>query len=125
LTQLKVLYVEDDPDIRELAELSLQMDPTLEVRIAASGAEALQVLSAWKADVILLDVMMPQMDGPSLLAAIRSDAAGPQPHAVFITARALPAEVERLKALGALGVITKPFDALRLAREVRRLAEAA
>ena len=101
------------------------MDPTLDVRIAASGAEALQVLSGWKADIVLLDVMMPQMDGPSLLAAIRADPAGPQPHAVFITARALPAEVERLKALGALGVITKPFDALGLAREVRRLAEAA
>lgn len=117
--------MEDDPDIRELAELALQMDASLEVRVAASGAEALRVLAGWTPDLILLDVMMPQMDGPSLLAAIRANPAGPQPHAVFITARALPAEVARLKSLGALGVITKPFDAMRLAGEVRRLAETA
>lgn len=121
MSPLKVLYVDDDADIREVAELCLQMDEDLEVRIAASGPEALALLESWRADIVMLDVMMPQMDGPMLLAEIRARD-GVQPAALFITARVLPDELAQLMALGVAGVITKPFDPIGLAAEVRRLA---
>ena len=120
MTTLKILYVDDDADIREVAELCLQMDGDLDVRVAASGVEALALLDSWEADIVMLDVMMPQMDGPTLLAAIRARPGG-QPKALFITARALPDELSQLMALGVAGVITKPFDPIGLAGEVRRL----
>jgi len=122
MTMLRVLYVDDDPDIREAAELCLRMDPDIEVQVADSGAAALALLAtdAPRPDVVLLDVMMPQMDGPALLAAIRARP-GAQPPAIFMTARAMPEERARLMALGAVGVITKPFNPLGLAAEVRGL----
>ena len=68
---LKLLYVDDDDDIRELATFSLALDPHIEVTIAASGADALQVIGKTRFDAVLLDVMMPEMDGPGVLAAMR------------------------------------------------------
>lgn len=120
---LKLLYVDDDADIREVTQISLALDPSLEVRTAASGAEALDIVAAdaWRPQALLLDVMMPDMDGPAVLAAIRERGHGDAPKAIFITARVRPAEIARLMAHGALGVITKPFDPLTLAAEVRRI----
>lgn len=119
---LKLLYVDDDDDIREVAELSLSMDPDVEVRTAASGAEALAVLEGdWRPDAVLFDVMMPDLDGPSALARWRALEAPAATPAIFVTARALPGEPERLMALGAVGVITKPFDPVSLAADVRRI----
>ena len=91
------------------------MDSHLEVRLAESGAEALQALSTFEADV-----MMPVMDGPTLLGEIQKRE-GRQPAAIFITARVLPAEIAHFRAMGVAGVITKPFDPITLAAEVRRL----
>ena len=123
MAQLTILYVDDDEDIRDVAELSLQMDPGIEVRTAASGPEAMAVLEAWEPDLLMLDVMMPDMDGPTLLAAIRARPGRTAPPAIFITARVLAAELAQLEALGVAGVITKPFDPLTLAAQVRlRLA---
>jgi two-component system OmpR family response regulator len=118
---LKVLYVDDEADIREVAAMSLEMDPGMEVRTAQSGADALALLDAgdWTPDVLLLDVMMPAMDGPTLLKAIRTRRALDGAPAIFITARAQQQERERFIAAGAVGVIAKPFDPLTLAREVR------
>lgn len=119
---LKLLYVDDDADIREVAELSLAMDPGVEVRTAASGAEALAVLDGdWRPDAVLFDVMMPDVDGPTAFARWRAREAPAATPAIFVTARALPSEAERLMGLGAAGVITKPFDPLSLAAEVRRI----
>jgi two-component system OmpR family response regulator len=120
---LKLLYVDDDDDIREVAELSLQMDADIDVRSASSGAKAIAMLAQrdWRPDALLLDVMMPEMDGPAVLAAIRAQAEFSEVPAIFITARVLPGDVERLRGLGAVGVIPKPFDPLRLAADVREL----
>jgi CheY-like chemotaxis protein len=118
---VKVLYVDDEPDIREVATMSLEMDPELEVRALESGVQALELLEAdgWRPDLIMLDVMMPDIDGPTTLQRLRAL----PPHAttpvVFITARAQPEERARFLALGALGVITKPFDPMTLAQQVR------
>lgn len=124
MSALKILYVDDEPDIREVATLSLEMDPDLEVRTAGSAQEALALLDAgdWTPDLLLLDVMMPGADGPTLLAAIRERPAFDAAPAVFITARAQRQESERLAGLGAIAVIAKPFDPMTLASEVKAAA---
>ena len=118
MSGLKVLYVDDEPDIREVATLSLQLDPRIEVRAAGSGDEALEVFARgdWTPDVVLLDVMMPVMDGPGVLKALRETGAATP--VVFITARAQSHERGRLMDLGALGVISKPFDPMSLAKDL-------
>lgn len=105
---MRILYVDDEPDIREIAVFSLQLDPSMEVRSCESGAEALQVAAEWKPDLILLDVMMPGMDGPTTLARLQEQEPTADVPVVFITARTQPAEIERFKALGAQGVIASP-----------------
>ncbi|HEX4196462.1 MAG TPA: response regulator [Caulobacteraceae bacterium] len=125
MSPLKVLYVDDEPDIREVATLSLQLDPTIEVRAAESGPEALALIvrGDWAADVVLLDVMMPGMDGPGVLKALRE--MGVTTPVVFITARAQSHERGWLIDLGALGVMTKPFDPMSLAKDLRAVLSAA
>ncbi len=118
---LTILYVDDDDDIREVAELSLQMDSAIDVRTAASGAEALDVIEHWVPDVVMLDVMMPQMDGPTLLSRIREKTSPRQPVAIFITARIMEKDLAALQALDIAGIITKPFNPLTLADQVRKL----
>jgi DNA-binding response OmpR family regulator len=115
---VNVLYVDDEGDLRELAHLSLELDPEMRVTTAASGAAALEHLRQAAVDVVLLDVMMPKMDGPSVLATLRAEI-GMNPPVIFVTARALPDERRRLLDLGALDVIIKPFDPTALARDVR------
>ena len=127
MPNLKVLYVDDEADIREVAAMSLEMDPDIEVRTAGSGAEALGLLERgdWRPHLLLLDVMMPTMDGPGLLKEIRSRPAVADIPAVFITARAHPHERQQFISAGAVEVIAKPFDPLTLAAEVRAVAERA
>ncbi len=115
----RILYVDDEPDIREVAAMSLELDPEFEVRTAASGVEALPLASEWKPDLILLDVMMPVMDGPTTFARLRGQPDTAAIPVVFITARTQAQEVEGFKSLGAKGVIAKPFDPMSLASTVR------
>jgi CheY-like chemotaxis protein len=112
---VRVIYVDDEADIREVAVLSLGLDPDLEVRACASGLELIAEAATWRPDIILLDVMMPGMDGPTTLAGLRRDPALAKIPVVFITARTQAHEIERFVALGAAGVITKPFDPMTLA----------
>ncbi|NJC41682.1 CheY-like chemotaxis protein [Brevundimonas alba] len=119
---LKILHVDDEPDIREVAALSLEMDPEVEVRSAASGDEALEILGGGlRPDVILLDVMMPRLDGPGTLAQLRELTGLEATPVIFMTARAQAHEHGRFIDLGAIGVIVKPFDPMTLARQVRDL----
>jgi CheY-like chemotaxis protein len=115
----RVLYVDDDPDIREVVELSLALDPTLSVRTCASGAEAIACAPEWHPDIILCDVMMPVMSGPATLAKLRDHPSTVDTPVVFMTARAQTKELALLKSLGVSGVITKPFDPMTLAELVR------
>jgi two-component system, OmpR family, response regulator len=118
---LKVLYVDDDDDIRTVAVMSLGLDPTMLVHEASSGAAALELLrgGGWRPDVALLDVMMPDMDGPTLLQHIRALPGHAALPVIFMTARARREDLDRYAALGARGVITKPFDPLMLPAEIR------
>ncbi|HYF41529.1 MAG TPA: response regulator [Ramlibacter sp.] len=120
-----VLYVEDDPDIRTIAVLALEKVGKLTVRACASGPEALAAAPSFQADLLLLDVMMPGMDGPTTLARLRELPQTAQTPVVFMTAKVQPAEAEHYRALGAIGVISKPFEPMRLAQQLRDLWTAA
>ena len=118
---MKVLIIDDENDIRRIARLGLERVGKMQVVDAASGADGLVKARAEKPDVVLLDVMMPGQDGPATLKSLRSDPETAAIPVIFLTAKALTDEVERLRALGAKGVLTKPFDAMTLAEQVRAL----
>ena len=120
-TLARVLYVEDEPDIQAVASIALQAVGGFTVQICSSGEEALREVMAFQPDLILLDVMMPGMDGPGTLAALRATPGLEQIPVVFMTAKVQPSEVEHYKSLGALDVIPKPFDPMKLADQVRRI----
>jgi two-component system OmpR family response regulator len=117
----RVLLVEDDPDIQVVASLALAELGGLTVEICGSGAETLGAVQAFRPDLILLDVMMPDMDGITALKALREDPVLGDTPVVFMTARAQPHEVAHYRNLGSLGVITKPFEPESLAEKVRCL----
>lgn len=119
MTCLRILHVDDEPDIREVVELSLGLDPAFSVRSCASGGDALTAAAEWPPDLILCDVMMPVMDGPATLARLRESPRTAHIPVVFMTARAQTRELEHFKSLGATGVISKPFDPMTLAASVR------
>ncbi len=121
MSRVRLLHVDDDSDILELVTYSIRLDPLFEVRCAASGAAALACLGAFTPDVILLDVMMPSMDGRQTLEAIRQLPEHVATPVIFLTARAFREDNARLIALGAKGVITKPFDPMTLARDIRKI----
>ena len=116
---IPVLYVDDDADIREIAEMALSLDPDLEVRTSASGSDALALVEQWKPQLILLDLMMPDLDGPATLRLLRQNSSLDEVPVVFITARTSSRDVESLLASGAAGVLAKPFDVMTLAAQCR------
>lgn len=122
-TLQRVLYVEDEPDIQAVARLALEMVGGLTVHICSSGEQALLEAPAFEPQLILLDVMMPGMDGPGTLGALLERPALMDVPVVFMTAKVQPQEVVHYTQLGALGVIAKPFDPMSLASQVRRLWE--
>ena len=115
---MKVLIIDDEADVRRIASLSLVHVGRFEVVEASGGREGVAVAHAEKPDVILLDVMMPGMDGPTTFAALRDDPATRDIPIVFVTARAMSAELEPLRSLGAKGVLTKPFNAMTLPKDL-------
>ena len=116
---MRVLYVDDEPDIRDVAEIALGLDAGMIVETAASGEEAIGKASRCRPDVILLDVMMPEMDGPTALARLKAKPETRDIPVVFITARTQGPELERFRSMGAAAVISKPFDPMLLAAQVR------
>jgi CheY-like chemotaxis protein/HPt (histidine-containing phosphotransfer) domain-containing protein len=119
----RILYVEDEPDIRTIALAVLRKRGGYEVTACASGREAIAAAPTARADLILLDVMMPGMDGPTTLAALRELPETAATPVIFMTAKVMSADVAHLRGLGALEVIAKPFDPLTLAQQVARAWE--
>ncbi len=119
----RVLYVEDEQDIRTVAKLALEMVGGFQVKICSSGEDAVREAVAFAPDMILLDVMMPGMDGPTTMQHLRGLPELAQVPVVFMTAKVQAAEIAQYKALGAKGVIPKPFDPMTLAAQVRALWE--
>lgn len=125
MRSFRVLHVDDEPDIREIVELSLGLDADLVTRTCASGQEALTVAALWLPDLIVLDVMMPVMDGPTTLARLRENPDTAAIPIVFMTACAQSRELDLFRSLGAAGLVLKPFDPLTLAASIRRYLEPA
>lgn len=118
--RLKVIYVDDEEDIRTIVEMALSLDPDLEVRLAASGRQALETLAGgFSPDIALLDMMMPEMSGRDLLARMRAMPRFAALPILYVTASARQDDIDRYVSEGADGVITKPFDPLTLARITR------
>ena len=115
MSAVRILHVDDEPDIREIVDMSLALNREFEVRACASGEEAITAAAEWRPKLILLDVMMPGMDGPTTLTNLRKNPKTSAIPVVFMTARAQTREVEQISALGAQGVISKPFDPMTLA----------
>lgn len=117
----RILMVEDEPDIQTVARLALETVGGFTVAACDSGEQALAMAPAFGPDLILLDVMMPGMDGPSTLTALRRIPALQSVPVVFMTAKVQPQEVESFMGLGAEAVIAKPFDPMALADQVRAI----
>jgi CheY-like chemotaxis protein len=115
---IRILHVDDEPDMREVVELSLGLQPDFVTRSCGSGNEALAIAVDWKPDLILLDMMMPQMGGVATLTRLRIDPESSMP-VVFMTGFRKTRETQYFRSLGAAGVIFKPFEPRTLAASVR------
>lgn len=116
-----ILMVEDDADIRKIVQISLEQLGGFKLDICHSGLAALDRLKADKPDLLILDVMMPVMDGPTVLREIRKSTVLQDIPAIFMTAKVQAHEIQHYLALGVLGVIHKPFDPLTLPEQIRTL----
>ena len=117
---MKLLYVEDEADIREIAEYALE-DEGFEIVFCASGEQAMEQAGDFQPEVILLDIMMPGMDGPTTLKNLREVPGLETTPVIFLTAKVQPNEIQDFIALGAIDVIPKPFDPMTLAEQIREI----
>lgn len=121
MTELKILYVEDEPDIRDIAKMSLESLGGFTITECRGGAEAVEKALGFMPDLFLLDVMMPGMNGPETLLKLREIPDFVQTPVIFMTAKVQAAELNEYMALGALGIIPKPFDPMTLPDEIRTM----
>lgn len=118
-----ILCVDDEDDILQVAKLALEVVGGLRVSLCAGSKSAVEEAARLQPDLILLDVMMPERDGPATLKALRAEPASAAIPVVFMTAKVQPAEVAHYLSLGALGVISKPFDPMLLSDQIKNLWE--
>jgi CheY-like chemotaxis protein len=111
----RIMLVEDDPDVQTIASMALIDIGEFDLIVCSSGREAVEQVARMRPQMILLDVMMPDMDGPTTLDEIRRLPLAIQPPIIFMTAKVQPQEQQRYLSLGAIEVIAKPFDPVSLA----------
>lgn len=116
-----IMLVDDEADIRTIAELALVSIGGWNVALAESGQDALTQLAKQTVDLVLLDVMMPDMDGPTVLRRMRDSETLAHIPIIFMTAKVQRREIDHFIELGALGVIGKPFDPMQVSEEIRRI----
>lgn len=121
MTLDRILYVEDEPILQKVTRVTLEKLGGFTVDVAATGLEALDKVESFHPDLILLDVMMPGMDGPATLERLRQTPAARSLPVVFITAKAQPQEIARFQAMDVAGVLTKPFDPSALCADLRAI----
>jgi CheY-like chemotaxis protein len=114
----RILMIDDEDDIREVAKISLEMVGGWEVLVARSGAEGLAKAQAENPDAILLDVMMPEMDGPTTFRKLQEDPVTQKIPVILMTAKVQAADRQRFNKLGVTSVIVKPFDPMQLPSQV-------
>ena len=116
---IKLLHVEDDADIREIAKMALELSGDFEVMQCECGEDALALTASYTPDVLLLDMMMPGMTGRQTLEKLRENPVFDAIPAIFMTARAQPNELDELRSIGATEVISKPFDPMSLSDQIK------
>ena len=122
MSELKrILYAEDEADIQAVAKLALEVVGGFELRVCSTGEEAIECVVAFAPDLFLLDVMMPGLDGPDTLKALRALPEMADVPCIFMTAKVQPNEVAEYKDLGALDVIAKPFDPMALSNKINEI----
>jgi CheY-like chemotaxis protein len=117
----RVLLIDDEDDIREVAGMSLETVAGWTTMAARSGREGVKIAAEQQPDAILLDVMMPDMDGPSTFRNLQESLATKSIPVIFLTAKAQTREQRGFRELGAHGVISKPFDPLTLADQISEI----
>ncbi len=117
----KILYVEDDADIRKIVSMSLELVGDYTVAACGSCADALEMVDDFAPDLLLLDVMMPDVDGPATLRALRRREGTADTPAVFITAKVQAGDMAHYKQLGVFDVIIKPFDPMMLSDRIGQI----
>ncbi|SRR6266852_3544971 len=120
----KVMVVEDDPDIQTVVRLSLKMRGVADVLVVENGEECLAQVTTYKPEVILLDVMMPRLDGYETCRRLKENPATRSIPVIFLTAKAQQYEIGRGLEMGATGYLTKPFDPMMLHSQIIELLEA-
>lgn len=116
-----VACVDDDADILFIAEIALQTVGKFRASLLHGPHQALRELATIKPDLLLLDVMMPELDGPAVLKEMQQDPVLARIPVIFMTARVQSSEIDYYLALGAIGVVAKPFDPMTLAEEIRTI----
>ena len=122
---LKILIIDDDDDIRDIALICLERDPGLTTRAVESGSAGLAMAAQWQPDLILLDIVMPEMDGPMTVKKLACDPLTRQIPVVFLSARSDTHALAAAMSDSIAGIIAKPFDPVTLAQQVRHHAESA
>ena len=120
-TLSRILYVEDDADIREVVTMSLQMLGKFQVAGCDSCAAALDLVDEFNPELLLLDVMMPDVDGPATLRVLRERVSAERAPAIFITAKVEAGDMQRYKKMGVLDVIVKPLDTMGLPGQIEQI----
>ncbi|GAB4199209.1 MAG: response regulator [Coleofasciculaceae cyanobacterium] len=121
MTTKKVLVIDDEDGIREIIQICLEAAAGWDVLTAASGSEGLATAQAEQPDAILLDVMMPDMDGPATFRQLQANTATQHIPTILLTAKAKISEQQQFIDLGVTGVITKPFKAQDLVNQIRQI----
>jgi two-component system, OmpR family, response regulator len=117
----KICYVEDDADIQQIVRMSLERIGKMTIEIVGDPTRAVETIIAFKPDLVMLDWMMPVMDGPAVLRKMREHAETKDLPVVFITAKASQRELDELRAMGAAGTISKPFSPKDLPDQLRSI----
>ncbi|NOQ14230.1 MAG: response regulator [Methyloprofundus sp.] len=114
----QILIVDDEADIRSVVQITLEISGGLEAETCSSGAAAIEFIAKTPPDLVLLDVMMPGMDGPETLKRLKAEPATASIPVIFMTAKVQPAEVEEYYRMGVAGVVSKPFNPRELVNSV-------
>jgi two-component system, OmpR family, response regulator len=119
----KILYIEDELDIQAITKIALCDIGGFTLEICSSGKEAIQKISSFNPDLILIDVMMPEMDGPETLIELKKIKGMESIPVIFMTAKVQKQEITYYKSLGAINVISKPFDPMNLAQQIKNILQ--
>jgi two-component system, OmpR family, response regulator len=117
----KILYAEDEPDVQTVVELTVQTMSSYDIKICNDGKKLLECVDNYKPDLILLDVMMPEMDGPTTFKFLQETESTKNIPVIFMTAKVQAHEIENLNKTGVIGIITKPFDPVTLCSEIEEI----